>query len=206
MTVTDEPTTSDEALSPEGNPVGFGKMLRKEDARLVRGKGQFVDDVTLPGMLHLAILRSPIAHGTIVNIDKSAAEAHPKVVAVVTGADLAEHNLAWMPTLSNDVQAVLATDKVRFQHQEVAFVVAEDKYAARDALELIDVEYDFLDPVIDVRKAMDADAGVIRTDLEDKADNHVFDWDAGEKAEFDAVWESADVKVEQEIILSLIHI
>ena len=70
MTVTDEPTTSDEALSPEGNPVGFGKMLRKEDARLVRGKGQFVDDVTLPGMLHLAILRSPIAHGTIVNIDK----------------------------------------------------------------------------------------------------------------------------------------
>ncbi len=205
MTVTDEPTTSDEALSPEGNPVGFGKMLRKEDARLVRGKGQFVDDVTLPGMLHLAILRSPIAHGTIVNIDKSAAEAHPKVVAVVTGADLAEHNLAWMPTLSNDVQAVLATDKVRFQHQEVAFVVAEDKYAARDALELIDVEYDFLDPVIDVRKAMDADAGVIRTDLEDKADNHVFDWDAGEKAEFDAVWESADVKVEQEIIYPRVH-
>ena len=110
-----------------------------------------------------------------------------------------------MPTLSNDVQAVLATDKVRFQHQEVAFVVAEDKYSARDALELIDVEYDFLDPVIDVRKAMDAETPVIRTDLDDKADNHVFDWDAGEKAEFDAVWESADVKVEQEIIYPRVH-
>ena len=60
-----------------------------------------------------------------------------------------------MPTLSNDVQAVLATDKVRFQGQEVAFVVAEDRYSARDALELIDVEYDPLDPVIDARKALD---------------------------------------------------
>ena len=68
-----------------------------------------------------------VAHADIVSIDKSAAEAHPKVEAVVTGADLAEHGLAWMPTLSNDVQAVLATDKVRFQHQEVAFVVAEDQ-------------------------------------------------------------------------------
>ena len=68
---------------------------------------------------------------------------------------LAEKGLAWMPTLSNDVQAVLATDKVRFQGQEVAFVVAEDRYSARDALELIDVEYDPLDPVVDVRTALD---------------------------------------------------
>ena len=103
-----------------------------------------LDDVQLPGMLHLAILRSPVAHARIVSIDTSAAEAHPKVKAVVTGADLAAQGLAWMPTLSNDVQAVLATDKVRFQGQEVAFVVAEDRYAARDALELIDVEYELL--------------------------------------------------------------
>ena len=86
------------------------------------------------------------AHARIVSIDISAAQAHPKVKAVVTGADLAEKGLAWMPTLSNDVQAVLATDKVRFQGQEVAFVVAEDRYSARDALELIDVEYDVLRP------------------------------------------------------------
>ena len=106
--------------------------------------GRYVDDIVLPGMLHLAILRSPVAHARIVSIDTSAAQAHPKVKAVITGADLAEQGLAWMPTLSNDVQAVLATDKVRFQHQEVAFVVAEDRYSARDALELIDVEYELL--------------------------------------------------------------
>ena len=126
-------------------------MLRKEDPRFIRGLGNYVDDITLPGMLHLAILRSPVAHARIVSIDTTAAQEHPKVTAVVTGADLAAKNLAWMPTLSNDVQAVLATDKVRFQGQEVAFVIAEDRYSARDALELIDVEYDMLDPVVDAR-------------------------------------------------------
>ena len=93
-------------------------------------------------MLHGAILRSPIAHARIVSIDTTEALAHPKVHAVITGKDLEALNLAWAPTLSADVQAVLATDKVRFQGQEVAFVVAEDRYAARDALELIDVEYE----------------------------------------------------------------
>src|SRR5690349_3260716 len=95
-------------------PVGYGRMLRKEDPRLLRGRGRFTDDVQLPGMLHLAILRSPFAHARIVSVDTSAAEAAPGVIAVVTGAALAEQGLAWMPTLSNDVQAVLATDKVRF--------------------------------------------------------------------------------------------
>ena len=123
-------------------PFGHGRMLRKEDRRLVRGRGRYTDDLQLPGMLHLAILRSPVAHARIVSVDTLAAEAHPKVRAVVTGAMLAERGLAWMPTLPGDRQPVLATDKVRFQGQEVAFVVAEDRYAARDALELIDVEYD----------------------------------------------------------------
>lgn len=90
-----------------------------------------------------------------------------------------------MPTLSNDVQAVLATDKVRFHGQEVAFVVAEDHYAARDALELIDVDYDILDPVVDVRTALSPDVPVIRTDLEGKTDNHCFDWEAGDAAATD---------------------
>ncbi|MEL6985878.1 MAG: molybdopterin cofactor-binding domain-containing protein, partial [Actinomycetota bacterium] len=141
----------------------------------------------------------------IVSIDKSAAEAHPKVVAVITGADLAEQGLAWMPTLSNDVQAVLATDKVRFQHQEVAFVVAEDRYSARDALELIDVEYDWLDPVVDVRSAMNAETPVIRDDLEDKADNHIFDWETGDEAATNEVFERADVTVTEEIIYPRVH-
>ena len=146
-------------------PAGFGRMLRKEDQRFVRGQGTYVDDVQLPGMLYGAVLRSPHPHARIVSIDTVAAEAHPRVRAVITGEALASRNLAWMPTLSGDTQAVLATNKVRFQGQEVAFVVAEDRYSARDALELIDVEYEPLPPVIDARHALDAGAPVIRDDL-----------------------------------------
>src|SRR6476646_10760934 len=109
-------------------------------------------------MLHLAILRSPMAHAKILRIDTSAAEAHPKVKAVVTGETLAGLGLAWMPTLSNDVQAVLATDKVRFQGQEVAYVVADTKYIARDALELIEVDYEPLRPVVDAKRALEPGA------------------------------------------------
>ncbi|HKE50870.1 MAG TPA: carbon monoxide dehydrogenase, partial [Actinomycetes bacterium] len=134
-------------------PIGYGSMPRKEDARFIRGRGNYVDDVTLPGMLHGAVLRSPFAHARIISIDTSAAEAHPKVKAVITGETLAGLGLAWMPTLSYDTQAVLATDKVRFQGQEVAFVVAEDRYAARDALELIEVDYEPLPVVADGRRA-----------------------------------------------------
>ena len=161
------------------NPIGFGRMKRKEDVRFIRGKGNYVDDLQLPGMLHGAILRSPIAHARIKSIDTSAAEAHPKVKAVITGKILETLGLAWIPALSHDVLAVLATDKVRFQGQEVAFVVAEDRYSARDALELIDVEYEPLPPVIDARRALDPGAPVIRDDIEGKADNHIFDWEAG---------------------------
>src|SRR5262245_36556771 len=108
----------------ENKPLGHGRMLRKEDPRFLRGLGRFLDDIQLPGMLHLAVLRSPMAHGRIGRVDISVAEAHPKVKLVVTGAMLAERGLAWMPTLTDDVQPVLATDQVRFQGQEVAFVVA----------------------------------------------------------------------------------
>jgi carbon-monoxide dehydrogenase large subunit len=186
-------------------PLGHGRMHRKEDPRFVRGRGRYVDDVQLPGMLHLAILRSPLAHARIVSIDTSAAAAHPKVKAVVTGADLAAQGLAWMPTLSNDVQAVLATDKVRFQGQEVAFVVAEDHYSARDALELIEVEYEQLPAVVDVRTALAPDAPVIRDDLEGKTDNHCFDWETGDRAATDAVFERADVVVSQDIVYPRSH-
>jgi carbon-monoxide dehydrogenase large subunit len=184
---------------------GFGRLPRKEDARFVRGRGTYVDDVRLPGMLHAAVLRSPLAHARILSIDTTAAEAHPKVRAVLTGADLAERGLAWMPTLSHDRQAVLATDKVRFQGQEVAFVVAEDRYSARDALALIDVEYEPLEPVIDARKALDADAPLIRDDREGQRDNHIFDWDAGDAAATDRVFAAADVVVAQNVLYPRVH-
>ncbi len=205
MTTLDHPQTDPDRPVNDGKPCGHGRMLRKEDPRFIRGQGRYVDDVQLPGMLHLAILRSPVAHARVVRIDTTAAQAHPKVAAVVTGADLAEKGLAWMPTLSNDVQAVLATDKVRFQGQEVAFVVAEDRYSARDALELIDVEYEILDPVIDARRALAADAPVIRTDLDGKTDNHCFDWETGDSAATAAVFDRADVVVRQEMVYPRVH-
>ncbi|MEU0814964.1 aerobic carbon-monoxide dehydrogenase large subunit [Streptomyces mirabilis] len=189
----------------EERPVGFGRMPRKEDARFVRGHGTYVDDVRLPGMLYGAILRSPLAHARIVSVDTGAAEAHPKVKAVITGQTLAGLGLAWMPTLSYDTQAVLATDKVRFQGQEVAFVVAEDRYAARDALELIDVEYEPLPPVVDARRALDPDAPVIRDDKEHQSDNHIFDWSAGDKERTDEVFAAADVVVEQDMLYPRVH-
>src|SRR6476660_10133086 len=176
MTTVEEPRVT-EFVDNDEKPVGHGRMLRKEDPRFIRGKGHYLDDVQLPGMLHLAILRAPMAHAKLASIDTTAAEALPKVKLVVTGPMLAEKGLAWMPTLSNDVQAVLVTDKVRFQGQEVAFVVAEDRYSARDALELIDVEFEPLEPVIDVRKALDPSAPVIRDDLDGKTNNHCFDWE-----------------------------
>jgi aerobic carbon-monoxide dehydrogenase large subunit len=187
------------------NPIGFGRMKRKEDPRFIRGQGHYVDDLQLPGMLHGAILRSPLAHARIKSIDTSAAEAHPKVKAVITGATLETLGLAWIPALSNDTLAVLATDKVRFQGQEVAFVVAEDRYSARDALELIDVDYEPLPPVIDARRALDADAPVIRDDKEGKTDNHIFDWESGDKAATDTVFDNADVVVTQDMLYPRVH-
>jgi aerobic carbon-monoxide dehydrogenase large subunit len=133
-------------------------------------------------MLHGAILRSPYAHARIVSIDTSRRRGPPEGASRDHRRHLETLKLAWMPTLSTDTQAVLATDKVRFQGQEVAFVVAEDRYSARDALELIDVEYEPLDPVIDARKALDPGAPVIRDDKEGRTDNHIYDWEAGTKA------------------------
>ncbi len=191
--------------SAAGNPIGFGRMIRKEDVRFVRGKGTYIDDISLPGMLHGAILRSPYAHARIVSIDTSAAEAHPKVKAVITGATLETLSLAWMPTMSYDTQAVLATDKVRFQGQEVAFVVAEDRYSARDALELIEVDYEPLPPVMDAKRALDADAPIIRDDKEGQTDNHIFDWESGDAAATDAAFAGADVVVTQDMLYPRSH-
>jgi carbon-monoxide dehydrogenase large subunit len=204
MTIIDE-RAANPAAGDDDRPIGYGRIQRKEDPRFVRGKGHYVDDIVLPGMLHGAILRSPVAHARLVSIDTSAALAHPGVVAVITGQDLLGLKLAWAPTLSADVQAVLATDKVRFQGQEVAFVVAEDRYAARDALELIEVDYDVLPPVINVRTALDPGAPVIRDDIEGRTDNHIFDWEAGDAAETDAVFASADVVVSQEMVYPRVH-
>ncbi len=210
-------------VSAAGNPIGFGSMRRVEDARFIRGQGNYVDDVNLPGMLHSAILRSPYAHARIKSIDASAAEALPGVHAVITGKilegiprpDLLGNNFAWMPTLSYDTQAVLATDKVRFQGQEVAFVIADSHYIAKDALELIDVDYEPLTPVMDAKRALDPDAPVIRDD-KGFTDNLIVDavgkteFESGNKEETRAAIAAAQadpncVVVTQEIMYPRVH-
>jgi aerobic carbon-monoxide dehydrogenase large subunit len=171
----------------------LGKSVpRKEDERFVRGRGNYVDDIRLPGMLHMSILRSPFAHAKINSIDTSRAEELPGVVAVVTGELLAQHNLAWMPTLSGDTQAVLATDKVRMQGQEVACVVAESPYVAHDALELIDVDYEPLPVLTTPQQALEQGAPVIRDDKEGQADNRVYHWEAGDAAATERAFAEAD--------------
>jgi carbon-monoxide dehydrogenase large subunit len=191
-----------DAGADNGRPIGFGRLRRKEDARFIRGQGSYLDDVQIHGMLHGAILRSPLAHAQIASIDTTAALQHPKVHAVLTGKDLETRAMAWMPTLSADTQAVLATDKVRFQGQEVAFVIADDHYSARDALELIDVEYEPLPVVVDARRALEPGAPVVR---EDRGSNHVFDWEAGDEAATEAAFARADVVVEQDMVFPRSH-
>ena len=189
MTVTNEPGSAPRT-SPEIGGIGHS-VRRKEDDRFIQGAGRYLDDVVLPGMLHMAILRSPVAHARIRSIDASEAQAMPGVVAVVTGELLAGYNLAWMPTLSGDTQAVLATDKVRFQGQEVAAVIATDPYIANDALPLINVDYEDLPAITSPQQALAPGATVIRDDKEGKADNAAYTWEAGDKAATDAAFAKA---------------
>ena len=122
---------------------------RVEDARFTQGKGNYVDDIKMSGMLFGDFVRSPYGHARIKAIDTSAALAVPGVKAVLTAADLKPLSLHYMPTLAGDVQAVLADEKVLFQGQEVAFVIAENRYAAADAIELVDVDYEELPALVD---------------------------------------------------------
>jgi aerobic carbon-monoxide dehydrogenase large subunit len=187
-------------------PIGHGHMKRKEDARFIRGLGNYLDDVRLPGMVHGALLRSPYAHARIVSIDTSAALAHPKVAAVVIAKDLETLGLAWMPTISYDTQAVLAGDKVRFHLQEVAFVIALDAYSAQDALQLIDVEYEVLPAIVNCRKALDPDAPLIRDDKVGQTDNLASpEWEAGDKIQCDRVFAEADTVAIRDILMPRVH-
>jgi carbon-monoxide dehydrogenase large subunit len=194
---------------------GLGdSRLRKEDARFIQGKGNYVDDIKMPGMVHMDIVRSPVAHARIKKIDKTEALKVPGVIAVLTADDLKPLKLHWMPTLAGDVQAVLADEKVHFQMQEVAVVIAEDRYAAADGVEAVRVEYDELPAVIDPFAALEPDAPVLREDLAGKTEgahgkrdhpNHIFTWEAGDKAAADAAFASAPVTVAERIFYPRVH-
>jgi carbon-monoxide dehydrogenase large subunit len=186
---------------------GMGHSLkRKEDPRFIRGQGNYVDDVVLPDMLYLDIVRSPFAHAKINNIDTSKALAIPGVLAVITGKDLAAYNLHWMPTLMSDTQMVLPVDKVMYQAQEVAAVLATNRYVAADGADAVEVDYDPLPVVVDPFKALEPDAPVLRTDKEGKTDNHIWHWEWGDKASTDKAFADAEVKVKENIYLPRIHV
>jgi len=187
---------------------------RTEDARFIQGRGRYVDDVKLPGMLHGEFVRSPHAHARIKSIDASAALALPGVKAVLTAEDLKPLSLHYMPTLAGDVQAVLADGKVLFQNQEVAFVIAEDRYIAADAAELVEVEYEDLPPLVDPFRALDDDAPVLREDLQGKNEgahgarrhhNHIFTWEVGDKDATDSAFDQAEVTVKELITYQRVH-
>src|SRR4030088_537535 len=194
---------------------GMGcKRKRVEDVRFVQGKGNYVDDMKLPGMLYGDFTRSPPAHARIKKIDVSKAAAVPGVLAVLTAAELKPLGLHYMPTLAGDVQAVLAEHKVLFQNQEVAFVIAEERYVAADAADLVEVEYEALPVNVDPLKAMAQDAPVIREDIKDKTEgahgkrkhyNHVFNWQAGDKAATDAAFANAEVTIKEFIVYPRVH-
>lgn len=185
---------------------GMGhRMKRKEDPRFIQGRGNYVDDVTLPGMLYMDIVRSPYAHAKIVKIDASEALATPGVVAVITGEDLkAAGNLHWMPTLMSDTQMVLPIDKVVYFAQEVCVVVATERYIAADAVEKVFVDYEPLDPVVDPFDAM-KDRVIVRDDKEKKT-NHIWHWEAGDRVATDQAFASAAKVVKQSMYIPRIHV
>ena len=169
-------TMTEPRTSPEIGGMGHS-VKRKEDPRFIRGAGEYIDDVNLPGQLWLDIVRSPYAHATIKSIDSSEALSIPGVLAVITGKDLEGYKLHWMPTLAGDMQMVLPTDTVMYQSQEVAAVIATSRYAAADGVAAVYVDYEPLPVVTNPYKALDSGAPVLRPDRgEGKQNNHVWHW------------------------------
>ena len=191
--------------SPEVGGMGHS-MKRKEDPRFIRGKGNYVDDIVLPGMLWMDIVRSPFAHAKIKSINTEKALKVPGVLAVITGETLAKYNLHWMPTLMSDTQMVLPTEKVMYQAQEVAAVIATSRYAAADGVEAVEVDYEPLPVVVDPFKALEPNAPVLRTDKKDKKDNRIFHWEAGDRAGTEKAFAEADVTVKQDLYIPRIHV
>lgn len=189
--------------SPQVCGMGHS-MKRKEDARFIQGKGHYVDDVHLPRMVHGHVVRSPYAHARLKGINIENAMKLPGVLAVITGADLEKAGLSWMPTLFHDRQMVLATGKVLFQAQEVAFVVAEDPYTAADAAELVEVDYEELPVLVDPHKATDPDAPILREDREEKT-NHIFHWEVGDRQGTDQVLRDAPVRAKVDALFPRCH-
>ena len=180
----------------------FGKAVkRREDSRFITGRGQYVDDVNLPGMQSVVFVRSPYAHAKITKLDTSAAEKHPGVMKVYTGKDFAPVPVPCGVTLPNSNQIspaypVMATDVVCHTGQIVAAVIASDTGTARDAAELLDIDYEPLGVVVDCEKATQPGAPQVHPEV---PNNICFDWKlAG--GDIDAAFSQAEVVVKQRLV------
>ncbi len=183
---------------------GLGHSRKRvEDGRFIQGKGNYIDDLKLPGMLYLDIVRSPYAHARIKSINTDKAMATPGVLAVITGETLKAYNVHNMPTLMSDTQMVLPIDTVKYQYQEVAGVLATDRYTAADGVAAVDVDYDPLPVVVDPNKALDPGAPKVR---EDKESNHIWHWEWGDRQKTDQAFDAAEVKVAEDIYIPRIHV
>jgi carbon-monoxide dehydrogenase large subunit len=179
----------------------FGASIkRREDPRLITGKGLFVDDVRLPGTVHAAFVRSPHAHARIKSIDATAAKKLKGVVAVYTGKDLTASGMkplpvGWLiPGIKIPARHVLAMDRVRHMGEAVAVVIAESPYVARDAAELVEVDYEPLPVVTDAAKAVQRGATAVH---DEAADNVCFKWQLGDQAATDKAFAGAAKVVKQ---------
>ena len=184
---------TDMSNSPIGKP-----LLRREDARFLTGAGQYTDDVVLPHQSYGFFLRSPYAHARIKSINLDKAKAAPGVINIFTGADLAEAKVGGLPCgwlitskdgtpMKEPPHPVLAQGKVRHVGDQVALVVADTYLQARDAAELIEVDYEELTPVIDITQAESAGSAV----HDDVPNNLCYDWGHGDKAAVDAAFAKA---------------
>ena len=182
----------------------FGSGIkRREDPRLITGEARYTDDIKLPGVLHMAVVRSPHAHANIVSIDSSAATAMDGVAAVFTGDDL--DGLAGLPTawlipdsdLKQPEHPALAKGKVRYVGDGVAIVLADDRYTAEDAADAVVVDYEELPAVVDPEAAAQEGAPLVHDDVEG---NIAFRWIMGDKTASDGVFNTADVVVRDKII------
>ena len=179
-------------------------MKRKEDPRFIQGKGNYVDDLSFPGMLYLSLVRSTYPHAEIKNIDISEAMKVPGVKAVITGKDLEAAGLGWLPTFHGfDKQMVLAIGKVLFQYQEVAAVFAETRAAAVDGAEAVQVDYAPL-PVVADPFTSKTDKVLLRPDRESKT-NHIFHWEVGDKEGTARAMASSPKRIKQRIWFQRCH-
>jgi carbon-monoxide dehydrogenase large subunit len=200
-------TATEERTAAPVKEVGQARA-RKEDARLITGKTTWTDNLVLPGMLHLAVVRSPVAHAKLLSVDVEAARSAPNVVAVLTGRDLAEEQgsipCAWpvTPEMVNPGHPSVAVDEVNHVGEAVAVIVARSKTAAQDAVELVDVDYDPLPVVLDMEQALGQDTDLAHDHL---SSNESFRWifdagDAGTGQNTDEAFANADVVVSRRFV------